>query len=71
MRKKIVRGTSSRKSNATPTAKRPLQIAKETIRTLSSDELTNAAGGQAAALVCPWNTASTREPSDPGTGGVR
>ena len=69
MRKKILRGTSSRKSLTTPTAKRPLQIAKETIRTLSSDELTQAAAG-VAARYCPLNTVETREP-DPGTSGAR
>jgi len=69
MRKKIVRGTSSRKSITTPTAKRPLQIAKETIRTLTSDELTRAAAG-AAAVICPFTTASTRDPGDPNTGTV-
>jgi len=59
MRKKIVR---SRTSNA----KRPLQLARETIRTLSPEELTEAAGGRGAvAQVCPWNTAGTELPNDP------
>ncbi len=63
MRKKTTRGTSSRNTITKPTANRSLQIARETIRTLSSDELSQAATG-AAALICPWDTDQTQQTKD-------
>jgi hypothetical protein len=67
MRKNAPKGTSSRKSITKPTAKRSLQIAKETIRTLSSDELSQAATGVAApGITCPWNSSVTLTEKDPG-----
>ncbi|MEO7733268.1 MAG: hypothetical protein ABIY55_20055 [Kofleriaceae bacterium] len=59
MRKKNLSRASSSKSITKAAGNRPLQIAKETIRTLSSDELTQAATG-VARFYCPTPTEQTQ-----------
>ncbi|MBC7978137.1 MAG: hypothetical protein H7138_24400 [Myxococcales bacterium] len=56
MRKKASRNPSTRK----PTARRSLQITKETVRTLSSNELTQIATGRE--ITCP--NSATQVPHD-------
>lgn len=64
MRKKNPSRAASSKSITKAVANRPLRLAKETIRTLSADELTQAATG-VALLYCPTPSYPTQQ--DPGT----
>jgi hypothetical protein len=58
MRKKASRRSPSRRSTTKPTARRTLEIAKETIRTLGADDLTQVVTG--IGVVCP-NSGETRQ----------
>jgi hypothetical protein len=65
MRKKASGRTSSRKSTTKPAARRSLPLKKETIRSLTADDLTQVATGMAQ-ITCPMSTQTqTREPGDP------